>query len=315
MSTSEPNKTVTEYETVWYFADFWPGEYPPRFSVLKEDVVLMGRSAMRRTAPQNVRCPVQQFATFSPWNYQRNALDKLQYKTVAQVSTVVITEAVKVWGSDGSEGGVDLELQEGDVLELLIYQGEGFALYRYQGNDYSIDSAEFEGKAQFEESEREYDLWLNLPAENGERGWVLLSDAVATEGIVQSVGIDGFGEANDLPNPADLSLYGVGFASGSSALTLSSKWILNQLAHQMNQTLDVVFEVGGYADNVGSAESNQALSYARAAAVADYLGQQSIIGSERFRAKGYGDSEPVADNSTAEGREANRRVELKVLDS
>ena len=313
MDTSDISRTISEYETTWYFTDFWPGEYPPRFSVVKEGVVLAGRSEMKLTAAKNVKCPVPQFATFSPWNYERNALDNLQYKSVVKPSPVMMTESVQVQARSefGGDSGLTLDLQEGDILGRLVGIDEDHALYRFQDNNYIIASAELYGKAQFEENPQRYDFWINLPAENGGRGWVLLSDAIATEGIIESVGADGL--SGDLPSPTDLTLDGIGFASGASELTVSAKWILNQLAEKIRLTFDVVYEIGGHSDSVNSSESNQQLSYARAAAVADYLVERAID-HERFRVVGYGESQPIASNDTAEGREANRRVELRVLD-
>ena len=68
-------------------------------------------------------------------------------------------------------------------------------------------------------------------------------------------------------------------------------------------------EVQGHTDSTASAEHNQKLSEARAKAVRDYFIQQGIA-SERVRAKGYGETQPVASNDTPEGRAKNRRVEL-----
>jgi OOP family OmpA-OmpF porin len=68
-------------------------------------------------------------------------------------------------------------------------------------------------------------------------------------------------------------------------------------------------EVHGYTDSTASPEYNQKLSEARAKAVRDYFVKQGIA-PERIRAKGFGETRPVASNDTAEGRAQNRRVEL-----
>jgi hypothetical protein len=69
--------------------------------------------------------------------------------------------------------------------------------------------------------------------------------------------------------------------------------------------------VEGHTDNIGSDEYNQKLSEERARAVREYLVSQRVADSN-VTAKGYGKSEPVADNSTSQGRAQNRRVELVV---
>lgn len=72
-------------------------------------------------------------------------------------------------------------------------------------------------------------------------------------------------------------------------------------------------EIGGHTDNVGSDESNMKLSHDRAKSVRNYLVKAGIK-SERLEAKGYGETQAVADNETEEGRKANRRTEFVVLD-
>jgi outer membrane protein OmpA-like peptidoglycan-associated protein len=70
-------------------------------------------------------------------------------------------------------------------------------------------------------------------------------------------------------------------------------------------------QVEGYTDNIGSDEYNQKLSEQRAGSVRDYLVSQEVANAN-VSASGYGKSDPVADNSTNEGRAQNRRVELVV---
>jgi outer membrane protein OmpA-like peptidoglycan-associated protein len=70
-------------------------------------------------------------------------------------------------------------------------------------------------------------------------------------------------------------------------------------------------QVEGYTDNIGSDEYNQKLSEERADGVRDYLVAQSVADAN-VTAEGYGKKDPVADNSTNEGRAQNRRVELVV---
>lgn len=74
---------------------------------------------------------------------------------------------------------------------------------------------------------------------------------------------------------------------------------------------NVRLKVGGYTDNVGNAAANQALSQARAEAVMQAIVAKGIEAA-RLEAEGYGDQHPVADNATAEGRQKNRRVSVRV---
>ena len=70
--------------------------------------------------------------------------------------------------------------------------------------------------------------------------------------------------------------------------------------------------ISGHTDNIGDASYNQELSQARAQAVVDYLLEKGIK-TERLSASGFGQSLPIADNNTEEGRQLNRRVELTVV--
>ena len=78
---------------------------------------------------------------------------------------------------------------------------------------------------------------------------------------------------------------------------------------EANPTLRLSVE--GHSDNMGKPASNLSLSQKRAEAVKNYLAQNGID-ANRLEAKGFGQEKPVADNSTPEGRAANRRVELKL---
>jgi outer membrane protein OmpA-like peptidoglycan-associated protein len=74
----------------------------------------------------------------------------------------------------------------------------------------------------------------------------------------------------------------------------------------------VRIEISGHTDNVGKPSDNMALSNNRAKAVVSYLISKGIT-AQRLAAKGYGETKPVADNKTEEGKAKNRRTELKVI--
>jgi len=108
-------------------------------------------------------------------------------------------------------------------------------------------------------------------------------------------------------------LKGVNFDTGSSRLTANAKVILNQVADSLAGVPAMRVEIGGHTDAQGSDAYNQQLSERRAQAVKDYLLARGIDAG-RLEAKGYGEAEPVDSNETAEGRELNRRVEMKILE-
>jgi len=110
--------------------------------------------------------------------------------------------------------------------------------------------------------------------------------------------------------PKTVELQGVNFEFDSSSLTADSMAALDADAEMMKGQPDLMVEIAGHTDSQGSAEYNQGLSERRAQAVLDYLVSHGV-NAENVTARGYGESEPVADNGTEEGRAANRRVELR----
>ena len=75
---------------------------------------------------------------------------------------------------------------------------------------------------------------------------------------------------------------------------------------------DIKAEISGHTDNKGNDNLNKKLSQDRASAVMDYLVKKGVAKS-RLLAKGYGKDQPSATNDTDEGRQLNRRVEMKIL--
>lgn len=109
--------------------------------------------------------------------------------------------------------------------------------------------------------------------------------------------------------PAKLVLTGVNFDFDKSTLRPEDIAIIDRDAASLDKWGDVNIEVAGHTDSRGSDEYNMKLSQRRAEAVRSYLVSKGIA-SDRLSAKGYGESQPVADNATDEGRFQNRRVEL-----
>ena len=106
----------------------------------------------------------------------------------------------------------------------------------------------------------------------------------------------------------------VNFKTGSSILSPDSKTKLDDIATKALNAKGYVLEVSGYADATGSVERNRMLSQRRADAVIRYLVENHSIPLRRIVTPyGYGESHPVADNTSRDGRAENRRVEIKLL--
>ncbi len=133
--------------------------------------------------------------------------------------------------------------------------------------------------------------------------------------------IDDGTEVNRGTNPLDaeddvvkvgvpMILKGITFATGKADITPESENTLRKTLKTLQSYPDITVEIAGYTDNVGSESSNQRLSERRAKSVRDWLVREGV-NPDRIQAVGYGESNPVATNSTPEGRQENRRIEFK----
>ncbi len=105
---------------------------------------------------------------------------------------------------------------------------------------------------------------------------------------------------------------GVTFDVGSYSLKPQFRATLDTVAESLKQYPDSLIDVYGHTDSTGSDAYNQTLSENRARTVASYLSMQGVTAA-RIRSQGYGETMPVADNTTEEGRRKNRRVEIKIV--
>jgi outer membrane protein OmpA-like peptidoglycan-associated protein len=104
------------------------------------------------------------------------------------------------------------------------------------------------------------------------------------------------------------------FRSGESTLGADDKSALSQLAAEATKLSGYIVEVQGFADSVGNATANQSLSKERAYEVVNYLMQEGNIPPRHIVSPGaMGIARPAASNETAQGRSANRRVEVRVM--
>jgi outer membrane protein OmpA-like peptidoglycan-associated protein len=111
-----------------------------------------------------------------------------------------------------------------------------------------------------------------------------------------------------------LTLGDVLFASGNANLNSGGDSHLGRLAAFLNKYMDRTAQIVGYTDNIGGEDYNLGLSQRRADAVKFYLVNQGVD-SGRLSASGMGKGSPVADNSSATGRQQNRRVEVIIQNS
>ena len=118
--------------------------------------------------------------------------------------------------------------------------------------------------------------------------------------------------AKPTPRGMLITLGDVLFANGQSNLNASANNDLDKLFDFLSNNQESRLAIEGHTDNVGSSQSNLALSQSRAFAVSTYL-QGRGISNKRLTVQGMGETAPIADNNSASGRQLNRRVEVTIL--
>jgi len=141
------------------------------------------------------------------------------------------------------------------------------------------------------------------------KGTFYYQTVLTEKSMNQEVTADASSLADELNKSGHVAVYGIHFETGKANILPDSENILGEIVKMLQQNPDVKLSVEGHTDNVGSAASNQALSEKRAQAVVLWLTAHGVDAA-RLKAKGWGQTKPVADNATEDGRAKNRRVEL-----
>ncbi|MFO7604685.1 MAG: OmpA family protein [Desulfurivibrionaceae bacterium] len=121
-------------------------------------------------------------------------------------------------------------------------------------------------------------------------------------------------EAVEEAPPVEISMNNIFFDFDKAKLRSESYMEINRWARMLNENEHIDLYISGHADSVGPDDYNRKLSERRALAVVDYLVEKGID-RDRLTAEGFGESQPVASNETEEGRQRNRRVQVRILNS
>lgn len=186
------------------------------------------------------------------------------------------------------------------LLQLLPSLRSGDVKLALEGDHLQLDTRALPEAARFSLSD---DVTRAFPDFRSEGLWDRAMAALSTLK-------PGFG-AEDLVQALNQST--IRFASGSATLTADNADLITQAAMALRAApAGTRVEVGGHSDDSGDPAANQALSRARAEAVVSALVAQAVP-ADRLLAKGYGASQPIADNATEAGRARNRRMTFTVL--
>ena len=151
-----------------------------------------------------------------------------------------------------------------------------------------------------------------------------MDKAKAAAAAVENAKVEGITDENGQTMAVKVTFdSGILFPSSSATLQAAAKNSLTEFANVLKQNNDADVAIKGYTDNQGwknstaaqSAQKNEALSLQRAQSVQKYLNGQGVSASQIKSVEGLGESDPVADNSTAAGRQQNRRVEVYLFPS
>lgn len=204
------------------------------------------------------------------------------------------------WFGGVRDGGIDAlgkpsgdEFKYKDVVFTVRIMADGEHVKVYMGDSRVANVP----NAKLGRSRR---IWFSLPGQSNRAAMIgniriaaggrELYDALAAKGRVATQGIL--------------------FDTGSDRIRPESTPTLKEIGAMLKEHADLRLTIEGHTDDVGDAKANQSLSERRAEAVKAYLVEEYRIDGARLEAKGFGASKPAVANSTAEGRQQNRRVEL-----
>ena len=141
------------------------------------------------------------------------------------------------------------------------------------------------------------------------KGTFYYQTIVTVQEMKQEVTADASSLSDEIAKTGHVAVYGIHFDTGKATIQADSEQALAEVSKMLDQSPDLNLRVEGHTDNQGAAAANQVLSEKRAQAVVAWLTSHGVNAS-RLTAKGFGDTKPVADNATEDGRAKNRRVEL-----
>jgi outer membrane protein OmpA-like peptidoglycan-associated protein len=205
---------------------------------------------------------------------------------------------ISYWLKDGAKKGGPVEL--GRNYANLFTQRGGKKLYDTLDSGGGVLTARMPSGGK--------NIWLEVDVSNS--GEVYELTLVEEAAMAQQVEFTPMELARILNEQGSVALHGILFDTGRATIRDESKGELQSVGDLLKQQPVLRLEIQGHTDNIGAVEANRRLSEARAAAVKQYLVSNFGVAADRLLTAGFGDTKPVGDNKTDEGRAANRRVEL-----
>lgn len=151
-------------------------------------------------------------------------------------------------------------------------------------------------------------VWIEVSTANGGEMYSIVS--VQPAEMTQRLEVTADDLAKQLAATGSVALHNILFDTGKSTIKPESAPAIATIAEVLKADDALKLEIQGHTDNVGAAAANLKLSQDRAAAVKAALVSTHSIAAARLTTAGFGDTKPIGDNKTEEGRAQNRRVEL-----
>lgn len=198
---------------------------------------------------------------------------------------------------EGDYHSWDIATREG-ASEIQVFRNFQAAI---KAGGFTIDYANSPGQIVAHKGS----TWLYID----NKGTFYYQTIVTIKEMQQEVTADASSLSDEIKKSGHVAVYGIHFDTGKAVILPDSGQILGEIVKLLQQNPDLKLRVEGHTDNQGNAAANQTLSEKRAQAVVAWLTAHGIPAA-RLTAKGFGPIQPVADNSTEDGRAKNRRVEL-----
>lgn len=200
-----------------------------------------------------------------------------------------------------------------DTLNTIIgpLKQTPVALYKVQkdGSEHLLKATTTDNKGEYN---FQLEQGLNYKVSIEKNGYFTKKMEISTEKILKSDTLNLDVAIKPIPKGA-IVISNIYYETAKAELKPESKASLDkELVKLLQDNPQLIIEIGSHTDDVGSNEYNQKLSQQRAESVVNYLIGKGIP-KERMLARGYGESKPIAPNTTPEGRQKNRRTEFKII--
>jgi OOP family OmpA-OmpF porin len=245
-----------------------------------------------------------------PWQQVRNKVDLVANVSLKDSSEEKLRGKIKIQ-VEGDSSAEALVFENGELKTALSYGKKYIITTDVDGVESISDTIDLSAYGVAKTMRKFYLLNTLKPKHliDSEGNWVDASGRILPSSLEDSLLLESYynGEL-----AKSLSKESVLFDFGKATLREESAKMLDKIARLLRMVPDALLDLSAHTDNIGSNLANLLLSEKRAESVKNYLTSRKVAESQ-LQAKGYGETKPVATNSTEVGRQQNRRVEINFL--